>query len=64
MRHALRAGVGVMLVPLVWQWLDLPSLSQTGITIAAVMAVPALSNDEAADQAKITERSMHRIWGA
>jgi uncharacterized membrane protein YccC len=61
--HALRAGVGVMLVPLVWSWLELPSLSQTAITITAVMAVPALSSDAGANQRKITERALHRILG-
>jgi uncharacterized membrane protein YccC len=63
MQHALRAGIGVMLVPLVWNWLELPSLSQTAITVAAVMAVPALADDAAANQQKIMERSIHRILG-
>jgi uncharacterized membrane protein YccC len=52
-----------MLVPLVWSWLELPSLSQTAITVAAVMAVPALSGDAEADQRKVSERAMHRILG-
>ena len=63
MQHALRAGLGVMIVPLVWNWLDLPSLSQTAVTVAAVMALPALSNDDATNQRKITERAMHRLLG-
>lgn len=62
-QHALRAGLGVMLVPLVWNWLALPNLSQAAVTAAAVMAVPALSKDEAANQQKITERAMHRFLG-
>jgi uncharacterized membrane protein YccC len=61
--HALRAGVGVMMVPLVWTWLELPSLSQTAITVAAVMAVQALSDDTVKDQQKIVERAMHRLLG-
>jgi uncharacterized membrane protein YccC len=52
-----------MMVPLVWRWLELPSLSQTAITVAAVMALPALSNDAMADQQKIAERAVHRILG-
>jgi uncharacterized membrane protein YccC len=63
LQHALRAGTAVMMVPLVWNWLELPSLSQTAITAAAVMAVPALSNDAPTDQQRITERAMHRILG-
>jgi uncharacterized membrane protein YccC len=63
MRHAAQAGIGVMLVPLVWRWLELPNLAQSAITVAAAMAVPALTNDAVMDQAKITERAMHRILG-
>jgi uncharacterized membrane protein YccC len=63
MRHAAQAGFGVMLVPLVWRWLELPNLAQSAITVAAAMAVPALTNDAVLDQAKITERAMHRILG-
>ncbi len=62
-RHALRAGFAVMLVPLVWNLLELPSLTQTAVTVAAVMGVPAVSHDAAADQRKITERAIHRIFG-
>jgi uncharacterized membrane protein YccC len=62
-QHALRAGTTVMLVPFVWNWLELPALSQTAITVAAVMAVPALSNDPATDQQTVTQRAMHRILG-
>ena len=61
--HALRAGVAVMLVPLVWRWLELPNLSQTAVTAAAVMAVPALTHDDAANRQLITERALHRLLG-
>jgi uncharacterized membrane protein YccC len=61
--HALRAGTAVMLVPLVWRWLELPNLSQTAVTAAAVMAVPALSHDDAANRQLITERALHRLLG-
>jgi uncharacterized membrane protein YccC len=63
LRHGLRAGFAVMLVPLVWNLLELPNLTQTAVTVAAVMAVPALSHDAAADQRKVTERATHRIFG-
>ncbi|HET6233362.1 MAG TPA: FUSC family protein [Acetobacteraceae bacterium] len=62
-QHALRAGISVMLVPLVWTWAELPGVAQTAVTVAAVMAVPALSNDAAIDQQKIAERAMHRVLG-
>jgi uncharacterized membrane protein YccC len=63
LEHTLRAGVAVMLVPLVWSWLELPNLSQTAVTAAAVMAVPVLSSDDAANQQLLTERAMHRFLG-
>jgi uncharacterized membrane protein YccC len=37
--HALRSGITVMLIPLVWVGLDLPSLPQMAVTAAAIMAV-------------------------
>jgi uncharacterized membrane protein YccC len=55
-RHAVRAGLAVMLIPVVWRLLDLPSLSQMAITVTAIMGVPSVSNDPAADQPKIVER--------
>ncbi|MFX9973353.1 hypothetical protein ABTP41_19220, partial [Acinetobacter baumannii] len=42
-QHALRAALGVMLVPWVWYWLELPSLAQSAVTVAAVMAVQSVS---------------------
>jgi uncharacterized membrane protein YccC len=62
-QHALRAGASVMLVPWIWNWLALPSLSQTAITVAAVMAVPAISQDEAENRHKLTARAIHRLLG-
>ena len=62
-QHALRAGLGVMLVPWVWNWLELPNLSQTAITVAAVMAVQAPSEDNVANRGQIVLRATHRIFG-
>jgi uncharacterized membrane protein YccC len=61
-QQALRAGVGVMMVPPVWSWLELPNLSQTAITVTAVMAVPALSGDDGTAQ-QIKDRSLQRVFG-
>jgi uncharacterized membrane protein YccC len=63
MQHALRAGFGVMLVPWVWSWLELPNLSQTAVTVAAVMAVQAVSEDEVTNRQKVATRATHRILG-
>ncbi|HEX3996039.1 MAG TPA: FUSC family protein [Acetobacteraceae bacterium] len=63
LQYALQAGTAVMLVPWIWNWLELPVVSQTAITVAAVMAVPALSNDAAADRQTVMRRGIHRILG-
>jgi uncharacterized membrane protein YccC len=62
-QHALRAGLGVMLVPWVWNLLELPNLSQTAITVAAVMAVQATTEDEIANRQRVVTRATHRIFG-
>jgi uncharacterized membrane protein YccC len=62
-QQGLRAGLGVMLVPWVWNWLSLPNPSQTAITVAAVMAVPASTADEVATRQQVTTRATHRIFG-
>jgi uncharacterized membrane protein YccC len=63
MLHAIRGGLTVMLVPLVWFWFELPSLWQMAITVAAVVAVPAPS-DTAPDQGRLlVMRAIHRLIG-
>ncbi len=62
-RHALRAGVAIGLTPLVWMLLDLPGLSQMAVTIAAVMAVPALTGQPAEDRVTLSRRALHRVGG-
>jgi uncharacterized membrane protein YgaE (UPF0421/DUF939 family) len=62
-QHALHAGLGVTLVPWVWNLLNLPSLSQTAVTVAAVMSVQSVSDDEALNRQQIMTRGMHRIFG-
>src|SRR5215472_8087028 len=38
--HAIRAGVTVALMPIVWSTFDLPGASQMAVTLAAVLATP------------------------
>lgn len=59
--HALRSGITVMLIPLVWIALDLPSMTQVGVTVAAVMAVqPPRGFD---DRTPFITRAVHRLIG-
>jgi uncharacterized membrane protein YccC len=61
--HAFRAGLAIMLLPLVWSWLDLPSLPQMAISVAAVMAVPGLSADPDETARNVIGRAAHRLLG-
>ncbi len=61
--HATRTGIAVTAMPWVWVWFDLPSLSQIGITAAAVMAVPALSQHPREDRAAVARRAAQRLLG-
>ncbi len=63
MLHALRAGLTVMLIPLVWYWFELPSLAQMAITIAAVMAVPAAPANSPDPGRLMVTRAIHRLIG-
>jgi uncharacterized membrane protein YccC len=61
--HAVRSGVAVMLLPWAWALFELPSLSQMAITVAAVMAIPVLSDHPLEDGRKIAGRAAQRIVG-
>jgi len=61
--HALRTGLAVMLVPVVWNWLELPDLSQMAISVATVMAVPGLAQNPEQIEARIHQRVVLRIAG-
>ena len=61
--HAIRTGIVVMLLPWAWRFFELPSLSQMAITVAAVMAVPTLSDHPLENGRAVVERALHRIIG-
>jgi uncharacterized membrane protein YccC len=61
-RHAFIGAVALALIPWVWQWLGIESLSQSSITVFAVMLVPAASLEEGTLN-PISSRLMHRLIG-
>jgi uncharacterized membrane protein YccC len=61
--HAVRCGVAVAVLPLVWSWLELPSQSQMAVTVAAVMAVPVLSADPLHAGRIVARRAVQRVLG-
>ena len=60
-QHALRAGITVMLVPLVWNWLELPGLAQSAVTVTLVMAVPSTTGSTGSARLLILQRATHSI---
>ncbi len=63
MQHALRTGLAIMLMPLIWSWFDLPGLTQMAISTAAVMAVPVVSGRTREDQRAVLQRAVQRLTG-
>ena len=61
--HAIRSGVTIMLLPIVWNVFDLPSLTQMAVTVAAVMAVPVTSADADALSRAVMGRAELRLLG-
>jgi uncharacterized membrane protein YccC len=61
--HALRTGLCVALVPVIWDIFSLPDLSQMAISVGAIMAVPELTGDATRDNQAIAERAKQRIGG-
>lgn len=61
-RHAAVCGVTLALLPWAWLWLGMTSLSQSGITIFAVMLVPAASLAEGM-LSPVSSRLMNRLIG-
>jgi uncharacterized membrane protein YccC len=63
LNHAIRTGVCIGLVPLIWGLLGLPNLSQMAISVGAIMAVPELTGDPERDNRAIADRAMQRVAG-
>jgi uncharacterized membrane protein YccC len=61
--HGVRSGITVALVPIVWSWFELTEVSQMAISVAAVMAVPILSDHPVNQGRLIVTRALHRMIG-
>ncbi len=51
------------MLPVIWTTLDLPSLAQTAITAAAVMAVPSFTGRVQEDMGVVLHRGLLRLLG-
>lgn len=63
LHHAMRTGLAVALVPVVWRVFELPDLTQMAISISAVMAVPVLTGNVAEDHRTVIDRAAQRVLG-
>ncbi len=63
LNHAVRTGLCVALVPVLWDIFALPNLNQMAISVGAIMAVPELTGEPARDNQAIMERAAQRIAG-
>ena len=61
--HAFRAAVAITLLPVIWSTLNLPSLAQTAITAAAIMAVPTFTGRIQEDMSVVLHRGLLRLLG-
>jgi uncharacterized membrane protein YccC len=61
--HAIRTGIAVALVPVLWTAFGLPGLSQIVVTTVAVMAVPSSTAGSAMHREAIEKRAVHRLLG-
>jgi uncharacterized membrane protein YccC len=60
--HAVRGGIAVAAIPLLWSYFYLPGISGTATTMASVLAVPVLADRPLHDRMMI-ERALHRLLG-
>jgi uncharacterized membrane protein YccC len=61
--HAVRSGVAVAAIPVVWSWLYVPGVTSMAMTLASVLSVPVLSDHPLDDAGKLVEKAMHRVLG-
>jgi uncharacterized membrane protein YccC len=61
--HAVRGGIAVAVIPVLWSYFYLPGLSATATTVASVLAVPVLADHPLDSDRKMVERAIHRLLG-
>jgi uncharacterized membrane protein YccC len=60
--HAIRAGVTVALIPVVWSAFVLPGVSQMAVTLTAVLATPVTAAPDETHR-RIVDRGLQRLLG-
>jgi uncharacterized membrane protein YccC len=61
--YALRSGIVIAALPVIWNTLYLPGVATMAVTVAAVMAVPQLPGHTLDDPARLTAKAAYRLLG-
>ena len=61
--YALRSGIVIAAMPVIWNTLYLPGVVTMAVTVAAVMAVPQLPGHTLDDPARLTAKAAYRLLG-
>jgi uncharacterized membrane protein YccC len=61
--YALRSGITIAALPVIWNTLHLPGIATMAATVAAVMAVPMLPGDTLDDPARLISKAAYRLLG-
>ena len=61
--HAVRGGIAVAAIPVLWSYFYLPGLSATATTMASVLAVPVLADHPLDSNRMMVQKAMHRLFG-
>jgi len=63
LRHAMRAGIGVALIPLLWSHFYVAGLTPTAMMLSCIIAIPVLSFHPLDPDGTMVENAMHRLIG-
>lgn len=61
--YALRSGIAIAALPLIWNTFYLPGVATMAATVAAVLAVPVLADHALDDPARVTTKAAYRLIG-
>jgi uncharacterized membrane protein YccC len=61
--YALRSGIVIAAMPVIWNTLYLPGVVTMAVTVAAVMAVPQLPGHTLDDPSRLTAKAAYRLLG-
>jgi uncharacterized membrane protein YccC len=61
--HAVRGGIAVAVIPVLWSYFYLPGLSATATTMASVLAVPVLADHPLDRNRMMVQKAIHRLLG-